>query len=56
MNHSNDDIKPFFIKLTKLIGSIKSFGKVKFMSFMLEDKHGDTLNKDRELKISLKNG
>ena len=50
MNHSNDDIKPFFIMLTKLIGSIKSFEKVKFMSFMLEDKHGDILNRQGSME------
>ena len=37
INHSNCDIKPFFIKLSKLNGSIKSSEKVNYMLFMLNE-------------------
>ena len=48
MNHSNDDKKPLFISLHKLNGFIKSFEKVKCMSFLFEEKHEDILNKYME--------
>ena len=35
-NHSDDDIKHLHIKSSKLIGLIKSFEKVKYMSFILK--------------------
>ena len=37
LNQPNDSIKPLLIKIHKLNGSVKSFEKAKYMSFMVNE-------------------
>ena len=44
-NHFDHSIKPLPLKLPKLSGSAKRLERVKYMSFMLKEKHKDILIK-----------
>ena len=49
VNNFYDDVKPLLIKLPKLKRLIKSFKKVKIMSFTFEEKHETVLSKYFEI-------
>ena len=53
-NHSNNDIKYLLLKLSKSNGSTKSFGKVNYMSYMVEEKHKNILNKYSQILDNIK--
>ena len=49
VNNFHGDLKPLFIKLPKFNWSVKSFEKVKYMLFILEEKHEDIFKEYNEI-------